>query len=315
MSRGHWRAVLSVATAVALVAVSQLPVLAATHVVAPGDSLYLLAQRYSVSIEQLAQQNGISNPHNLQVGTTLLVGQQATVHTVRTGDTFYDLARQYGTTSTALMAANPQYSSSNLPLGAKLTIPAQTATSTRTHTVRTGDTLSALAVRYGTTVNQLRATNNLSSDIIYPGMVLRLPTSSVARASTGRAQALTWSQVDRIFGRGTSARVTDVRTGLSFMTYRRGGWAHADVEPLTSQDTAILRQIYGGRWSWARRAIIVEVGGYRIAASMNGMPHGRSSLNNGFPGHHCIHFLNSTTHGTQRVCPAHQQAIRLATDR
>ena len=45
---------------------------------------------------------------------------------------------------------------------------------------------------------------------------------------------------------------------------------------------------------------------------MNGMPHGSGPLDNGFSGHHCIHFVNSRTHGTNRVCPLHQAAIKKA---
>lgn len=315
MHRGHWRAVVSLAAIVVLMVATHSAVTwAGTHRVVSGDTLSKLAQQYSVSVDQLAQQNGISNPHQLQVGTILNVGT-GQVHTIRRGDTFFDVARLHGVTTSALMAANTQYSPTNLPVGARLSIPGSSSVSAAaTHTVRTGDTLSHIAQRYGTTVNALRSTNNLSSDRIYPGMTLRLPSQTASRAQSS-AQAIPWSTVDRLFPRQTTARVTDVWTGLSFMTYRRGGWAHADVEPLTRQDTETLRRIYGGSWSWSRRPVIVEVGGYRIAASMNGMPHGGGSLNNNFPGHHCIHFLNSTTHGTRRVCSLHQQAVRQATGR
>ncbi len=314
MHHGHWPAVIRLTIVLILMVVlNPAAALAATHRVVSGDTLSELAKQYSISVDQLVQQNGISHPNLLQVGTILNVAS-GQIHTVRRGDTFFDVARLYGITTTALMASNPQYSATNLPLGANLNIPGATAAATRTHTVRTGDTLYHIALHQGTTINALRAANNLASDRLYPGMVLRLPTDTTARAHSG-AQALPWSQVDRIFPRQSTARVIDVWTGLSFMTYRRGGWAHADVEPLTRQDTETLRRIYGGTWSWSRRPVIVEVNGHRIAASMNGMPHGRGSLNNNFPGHHCIHFLNSTTHGTRRVCSLHQQALQQAAGR
>ncbi len=311
MHLGHGRAVVGCMTIIVMMAAVSPVALAATHRVVSGDTLYRLAQHYSVSVDQLVQQNGISNPHQLQVGTLLNVASNP-VHTVRRGDTFFDVAHLYGITASVLMAANPQYSAFNLPVGARLTVPASDGSTSATYTVRSGDSLFLIAQRYATTVNALRAANNLSSDRLHPGMVLRLPVGTSARTQTG-AQAIPWAQVDRIFPRHSTARIIDVWTGLSFMTYRRGGWAHADVEPLTRQDTDILRRIYGGSWSWSRRPIIVEVEGYRIAASMNGMPHGGGSLNNSFPGHHCIHFLNSTTHGTQRLCPLHQRAVRQAT--
>jgi hypothetical protein len=85
------------------------------------------------------------------------------------------------------------------------------------------------------------------------------------------------------------------------------------VQPLTAFDTAVMREIYGGRWSWARRPVLVEVGGHRLAASMNGMPHGAGSIGgNDFPGHFCIHFLLSEVHRSGRVDPQHLLAILAA---
>jgi len=106
--------------------------------------------------------------------------------------------------------------------------------------------------------------------------------------------------------------VTDVRTGISFKVQRRGGSKHADVQPLTAADTAKMKQLYG-QWSWGRRAILVTVNGRTMAASMNGMPHGAGAITgNNFPGHFCIHFLGSRTHGTNSLDPDHQYMVRVA---
>ena len=46
---------------------------------------------------------------------------------------------------------------------------------------------------------------------------------------------------------------------------------------------------------------------------MNCMPHGSGSItDNNFNGHHCIHFTNSRTHGSNKVCSLHQAAIKKA---
>ena len=85
------------------------------------------------------------------------------------------------------------------------------------------------------------------------------------------------------------------------------------MQPLTAEDTAALKMAYGGTWSWTRRPIFVTIDGVNYAASMNGMPHGGGSItSNNFKGHHCIHFTNSRTHGSNRVCQLHQAAIQLA---
>lgn len=111
---------------------------------------------------------------------------------------------------------------------------------------------------------------------------------------------LTWDQVEDIFRKFDNARVIDFETGMSFLVQRRAGRNHADVQPLTAEDSAVMKTIYGGKWSWRRRAIIVEIGGHRLAASMNGMPHGAGAIaNNDFAGHFCIHFRESKTHANE----------------
>ena len=121
---------------------------------------------------------------------------------------------------------------------------------------------------------------------------------------------LSWEIVDKMWPRGVTARIYDIETGLSLVVRRLYGTEHADVEPLTKQDTYILKQIYGGRWSWDRRAIIVELDGRYIAASMNGMPHGGEAIyDNDFPGQFCIHFLGSRLHKNRKVDAAHQAMV------
>ena len=107
--------------------------------------------------------------------------------------------------------------------------------------------------------------------------------------------------------------IKDVNTGKTFRARRRFGSNHLDSEPLTASDTAVLKSLYGGEWSWNRRAILVLYNGHVYAASMNGMPHGTCAItNNNFDGHFCIHFYNSRTHGTNRVDEAHQNCVARA---
>ena len=167
----------------------------------------------------------------------------------------------------------------------------------KTYIVSRGDTLYDLARRFSVTVSDLASVNNIRDPaLIKEGQELLVPApgSVVSRGERGDSEMLHWDSVNRIFKVGSIATITDVRTGLSFRVRRRGGSLHADVEPYTKEDTAIMRRIYGGSWSWNRRPIIVRIGGRRIAASMNGMPHGGQSLgNNNFNGHFCLHFSGS----------------------
>ena len=139
--------------------------------------------------------------------------------------------------------------------------------------------------------------------------------NGAAVPAKGTAKDMDWwkSDIQKIFAKGMTVTVTDVKTGLAWREQRRGGSNHADVQPLTAMDTAALKKAYGGSWSWNRRAIFVTIDGINYAASMNGMPHGGSSISgNKFNGHHCIHFTNSRTHGSNKVDPNHQKAIKQA---
>lgn len=122
-------------------------------------------------------------------------------------------------------------------------------------------------------------------------------------------EVLPWDQVNNIMPKYTIFTIIDVETGFSFKVQRRAGNQHADVQPLTYKDTKIMKKIYNGKWSWNRRAILVLVEDQLLAASMHGMPHGAGALKNGFPGHFCVHFWESTTHKRDKMDPAHQLMI------
>lgn len=132
-----------------------------------------------------------------------------------------------------------------------------------------------------------------------------------AKNNTKRDQInmLKWEEVNEILPRYSKFTVVDFETGMKFRVQRRAGSNHADVQPLTSKDTAIMKEIYKGKWSWKRRAIIVISEDGKIAASMHGMPHGGGALKNNFPGHFCIHFYGSTTHRTNFMDLSHKLMI------
>ncbi|MED3572122.1 hypothetical protein [Cytobacillus praedii] len=124
-----------------------------------------------------------------------------------------------------------------------------------------------------------------------------------------RIEMLPWEKVNNILPKYSEFTVMDVETGEKFQVQRRAGSNHADVQPLTSKDTKIMKKVYDGKWSWKRRAIIVINGNQWIAASMHGMPHGAGALKNNFPGHFCIHFYGSTTHRTNFMDLSHKLMI------
>ena len=130
-----------------------------------------------------------------------------------------------------------------------------------------------------------------------------------------KTEVLSWFDdgVTRVIPKNATFTIKDVYTGKTFKARRWSGSNHIDAEPLTASDSATMKKIYGGSWSWRRRPILILYNGHVYAASMNGMPHGTQTIkNNNFEGHFCIHFKNSKTHETKRVDPDHQNAVNIA---
>lgn len=139
--------------------------------------------------------------------------------------------------------------------------------------------------------------------------------SSSSTDTTYETETLDWfaDDVTKVIPKKAVFTIKDVYTGKTFKAKRWSGYNHLDAEPLTAEDTAIMKSIYGGSWSWNRRPILILYRGHVYAASMNGMPHGTTTISgNDFDGHFCIHFKNSKTHGTDKVDAAHQKAVATA---
>ncbi|MGE5371373.1 MAG: hypothetical protein ACM3QZ_05220 [Solirubrobacterales bacterium] len=153
-----------------------------------------------------------------------------------------------------------------------------------------------------------------------PPAAVKLIAGAAARLENGigdqYGELMMWDDASKYFPKFGKATVVDCETRATYQVQRRGGTYHADVQPLTAEDTRIMKQIYGGSWSWSRRPVIVVAGGHRIAASMNGKPHGGGLIKgNNFPGHSCIHFLGSRLHLNTRVDLRHQLCVIQAAGR
>lgn len=144
--------------------------------------------------------------------------------------------------------------------------------------------------------------------------IKKLFGKNAANQSTSKTERLNWFKdgVNTI-PKGATFRVKDVATGKFFSAVRWSGANHLDAEPARASDAKVIKEVFGGDWSWARRAILVKYDGHVYAASMNGMPHGTTVVSdNNFSGHFCIHFYKSRTHDTNRVDQTHQNAVGVA---
>ena len=206
------------------------------HVVQRGENLFRIALRYGVTVDALAAANGLSNASRIYAGQRLTIptGGGATspttsssgVHIVRRGENLFRIALRYGTTTQALAAANGIVNVSRVYAGQRLVIPgrgsapstpAQPTPSGQTYTVRRGDTLSGIALRYGVSMWALAQANGIRNpSLIYAGQVLRIPGGRSPAPTSGR-----WIDVNLSTQRltayqgNTAVRSTLVSTGLA----------------------------------------------------------------------------------------------------
>lgn len=94
------------------------------YVVQRGDSVYRIAERYAVPVQELVAVNQLQNPAILSAGQSLLIPTQSGTHTVTAGESLYAIARKYGVRLQSLIAANPQLRDPNrITVGQRIYLP------------------------------------------------------------------------------------------------------------------------------------------------------------------------------------------------
>ncbi|NJD01125.1 MAG: LysM peptidoglycan-binding domain-containing protein [Ruminiclostridium sp.] len=203
------------------------------------------------------------------------------------------------------------------------------------YTVVKGDYIWMLSQRNGIPDYELAAANNFTSGtVLYPGQQIKIPVHSIAVKKTPGVQygeILDWyTEAQYVFSSGKTGKLTDPVSGKNFFVKRVTGAGHSDTETITYEDSQIMKEIFGGSWTWMRKAMILEADGRRLAVSIAGMPHAgvdgvpylqtvenRSGnygtgpnfdaiSGNGMDGHFDLYFLNSRRHVDNMIDPAHQ---------
>ena len=163
------------------------------YTVQPGDTMFLIAQRFGVNLDALIAANPqIPNPNQIRPGQIVCVptGTQpppgecppnSFVYIVQPGDTMFFIAQRFGITLNALIAANPQIPNPNqIRPGQRICVPRSPGAcppgSTR-YTVQPGDSMFTIARRFGVSLDALiRANPQISNpSLIFPGQQLCIP--------------------------------------------------------------------------------------------------------------------------------------------
>ena len=152
-----------------------------TYIVKSGDSLWSIAKRYGVSIDDIKKANNLSS-NLLNIGQVLIIPSEEEppeigdfiVYTVSSGDNLYKIATKYNLTVDDLVNYN-DLATTNLSIGQQLLIPVQKTNETQTYIVKSGDTLYSIASKYGISVNTLKNYNNLTTNVLGIGQKLNIP--------------------------------------------------------------------------------------------------------------------------------------------
>lgn len=154
-----------------------------TYVVQKGDSLYSIANKLGTTVSELKKENNLTT-NTLQIGQVLRIPTkeiyegEENVYIVQKGDTLYSIAAANNTTVDELKKAN-NLTSNILSTGQLLKIPSALLPES-TYIVKKGDSLYSIANKYNTTVDELKRINNLTSNILSIGQVLKLPSDKVS---------------------------------------------------------------------------------------------------------------------------------------
>ncbi|HHW30540.1 MAG TPA: LysM peptidoglycan-binding domain-containing protein [Clostridiaceae bacterium] len=277
-----------------------------SYTVQPGDTYWIISQKFNVDINTLMTYNGADK------NTVIYPGQKV------------------------LIPSSSSNSGSNNTTEDKKPYITYTW-----YTVKKGDILWDIAIDFGIPFSELLSTNNLTENsYVYPGDILKIPVHHVPVKETPGEQYGEyldwWTEAQYVLPVGSTFEIVDFYTGKSFWAKRTTGANHADCETLTLNDTNIMKEIWGGSFNWNTRPVIIKYNGRKIAASASNMPHAGNDAapggvhttwrsgdygagynldwvkGNGIDGVFDVHFLNSTRHLDGKVDPNHQSNIKEA---
>lgn len=148
------------------------------YVVKSGDTLWSIARKYNLSVNELKALNNLSS-NALSVGQRLIVGKESSNdYVVSAGDTLWAIARKFNVSVDDIKALN-NLSSNNLSIGMILKIPLYSNKQneeTNVYVVKSGDSLWSIARMFNSTVDEIKSLNGLKSNVLRIGQRLVVPS-------------------------------------------------------------------------------------------------------------------------------------------
>jgi LysM repeat protein len=245
------------------------------HVVAPGESLSSVAASDGLSVEQLAAANALSIESQLIAGSTLMIPAQETG--VAAPEAGAGEAGSGVATSAASTAEGPDGDQVGSGEEAGSALQSSTGSGAGVYTVQPGDTLSAIAARAGTAVDELAAINGIDpSATLLAGSLLRLPgaPSEAAHALGSSPEALDAASSQPMGAQAEGLEAAPPYTTEETVTASQVGAIAAEngvpaalAEAVADQESGFnngltsgadargVMQVTPGTWSWIGEAL------------------------------------------------------------
>lgn len=149
------------------------------YTVKKGDSLWKIANKYNTTVEKLKSANNLKT-NTLSVGQKLVIPsisvspEVSDTYIVQKGDSLWSIANKFNMTVSELKNLN-NLTNNLLSIGQVLKIKDSSNNGKITYTVQKGDSLWVIANKYGITTEELKSYNNLTSNLLSIGQVLKIP--------------------------------------------------------------------------------------------------------------------------------------------